>query len=232
MIKILIILICFIGEVFSSPMAQFPLQQNQDEQNKPKRYEDIISFLTLESEKGNGEYSFYLGNFYLNGSYEKDSDGKIVEKNTKLAIKYFEKAVEEKFLYAAITLGSLYLYHEDFIKIPNNVEISESYLNKALEIDVFEAYTILGDIYFNYKGDGKKAIEYFFKGASKNIATSQYALAVVYNAGYKDKSFTVEKNDLISIKYLTDSCTNPKKTKKIESLCYNSAIIKKEKIGE
>lgn len=235
MFKYIILLLIVIGEVFASPLGGLPTGFNDsstEQQNQPKRYADILSFLDLESEKGNGEYSFYLANFYLNGSYEKDADGKVVEKNTDLAIKYFKKSIDSNFIYSAITLGSLYLYHEDLIKTPNNVDTAEFYLNKAISMEVYEAYTILGDIYFNYKGDAKKAIEYFFLGASQNISTSQYALAVIHNTGYKDDKFELEKSELLSIKYLTDACLNPKKTKKIESLCYNSSIIKKEKVGE
>ena len=117
------------------------------------------------------------------------------------------------------------------LMIHNNIELAEKYLNLALENDVPEAYTILADIYFNFKEDGAKAVEYLSKGAEANISTSQYALAVIYKNGLNSEAFSLEPNEFIASKYLTDACLNNKKTKKLEELCSSDVVIK-EKIGE
>lgn len=224
---ILLITICFYSNLFSNQLEG--LTNNSSKTEEKKSYSELIQYLETQ---GDGENLFYLANLYLNGSYTKDSYGNVVEKNTEKAIYWLNKSAELKFPYAAISLGSLYLYHEDFIIKPNNIELSEKYLNMALEIETYEAYTILADIYFNFKGKADIAIDYLMKGAEKNIATSQYALAVIYNKGLTDKSILIEKNEIISNIYLTKACTNNKKTKKIEELCYNSSLIIKEKVGD
>lgn len=227
--KKLLLLTLFVIHSFASGF-QIPLPDTnvKSEKKEDKRYSDIISYL---KEQNDGESYFYLFSFYLNGSYEPDTEGKVIEKNTELAIEYLEKAIQFNYPYATITLGSLYLYHEDFIIKENNIELAEKYLNLALENDVPEAYTILADIYFNFKEDGAKAVEYLSKGAEANIATSQYALAVIYKNGLNSEAFSLEPNEFIASKYLTDACLNNKKTKKLEELCSSDAVIK-EKIGE
>lgn len=210
------------GSIISAPGQA----TSNSEEKEVKKYSELIPYL---ENSNNGEMYFYLASIYLNGSPEKDTEGKTVEKNPEKAIEWFEKAVNKKFPYAAITLGSLYIYHEDFISKENNIELAEKYLNIAIESEVYEAYTPLADIYFNYKGDAKLATEYLFKGAEKFVATAQYGLAVIYNVGLKSENFSIEKNSIISAKYLTDACMNQKKTERIKKICFDPNIITKEK---
>lgn len=227
--KYLIILILFLNYLNANNLNILGNSDNiQTENIEEKKYSDILAFL---EKQGDGESLFYLSSFYLNGSDKPDSEGKTVPKNTELAKKYLEKSVQLKYPFSAITLGSLYLYHEDFIVEENNIEKAEKFLNISLEQEVFEAYTILADIYFNFKGDAQKAVNYLSEGASHEIATSQYALAVIYNSGINSETFSIEKNELISSKYLTDACLNNKKTKKLEEIC-SSQIVIKEKIED
>lgn len=197
------------------------------ENNEEKEYAKLIPYL---ENSDSGEMYFYLANIYLNGSYEKDIKGEVVEKDTQKAQDWFEKSVDKNFPYAAITLGSLYLYHQDFIIKENNIETAEMYLLKSIDIEIYEAYTALADIYFNYKGDAKKAVGYLFEGTKHNLATAQYGLAVIYNTGLESEGFSVERNDDIAAKYLTDACTNPKQTDMIRKVCQNPSLITKEKI--
>lgn len=228
MIKIICSIFLLVGLAFAANPTN-PLN-NSSSQNKleikDKKYSEILSYL---EQKGDGENLFYLASFYLNGSEEKDSDGKTVQKNPDLAERWFKESVEKKFPFAAITLGSLYLYHEDFIVKENNIELAEKYLKISIEEGIFEAYTPLADIYFNFKGDAKKSLDYLSKGASKKIATSQYALAVIYNTGLKAEGFVLEKNAGISAKFLTDACTNSKRTKQINTNCYDKTAVSKIK---
>ena len=59
---------------------------------------------------------------------------------------------------------------------------------------------------------------------------NQYSLPELYNKGLKSETINIEKNDLISSRYLTDACENPKKTQKIIDLCFNNQLVVKEKI--
>ncbi len=225
--KFIIMYLLCLTQLFSTGL-NLNIGEDSVKKSEDKKYSDIISYL---KEQNDGESYFYLFSFYINGSPEPDSEGKTIEKNTDLAIEYLTKSIEHKYPHASITLGSLYLYHEDLIIKENNIEKAEYYLNKAIEDEVFEAYTVLADIYFNFKEDGEKAVNLLSKGANNNIATSQYALAVIYKNGLESKDFVLEANESISAKYLTDACLNPKKTKKVEEIC-SSKIVIKEKIGE
>lgn len=197
--------------------------QNNQQQEK-KLYSEILSYLEAQ---GDGENLFYLSQFYLNGSYEKDTDGKVVEKDTKKAIKYLTASSDKGFSFASITLGSLYLYHEDFIVIPNNLDLAEKYLNIALKQGLPEAYTILADIYFNYKGKSDVAIDYLSKGAAEDVATAQYGLAVIYNSGIKDQVSEVKKDEDMANYFLTKACTNKKITPKIKEICDGGKVAER-----
>lgn len=214
-------------KILNNPGGTNNSTNNQQQQQEKKLYSEILSY--LESQ-GDGENLFYLSQFYLNGSYEKDTDGKVVEKDTKKAIKYLTASSEKGFSFASITLGSLYLYHEDFIVIPNNIELSEKYLNIALKQGLPEANTILADIYFNYKGKSDIAIEYLSAGASENVATSEYALAVIYNAGLKDNVTNIPKSEDMANYFLTKACTNKKITTKIKEICEGGKIAERAEI--
>ena len=226
---ILIIALLLVVNLSASQMGALGMGgvPSSTQNNEAKEYSKLIPYL---ENSDSGEMYFYLANIYLNGSYEKDIKGEVVEKDTKKAIEWFKKSVEKKFPYAAATLGSLYLYHNDFIVLENNIELAEKYLLESIDIEVYEAYTALADINFNYKGDAKKAVSYLFEGTKHNIATAQYGLAVVYNTGLKHEGFSIEKNEIIAAKYLTDACMNKKKTEMVRKVCENSALVTKEKI--
>lgn len=204
-----------------------PGVNSNNEKTEKKLYSEILSYLETQ---GDGESLFYLSQFYLNGSYEKDTDGKVVEKDTNKAIKYLKESSEKGFSFASITLGSLYIYHEDFIVIPNNIDLAEKYLNVALKQGLPEANTILADIYFNYKGKSDVALEYLSTGASENVATAEYALAVIYNAGLKDDVSNIQKNEDMSNYFLTKACTNKKITKKIKEICEGGKIAERKEV--
>lgn len=225
--KYILLALLLSTQLFSAGL-NLNFNQENTEKIEEKRYSDIISYLKQQND---AESYFYLFSFYLNGSYEKDSEGKVIDKDTNLAIEYLQKAIDMGYPHGSITMGSLYLYHEDFIVRENNIEKAEFYLNQAIKDEVYEAYTILSDIYFNFKEDGEKAVNLLSKGAIHNIATAQYALAVIYKNGLSSATFNLEANEMISSKYLTDACLNPKKTKKVEEIC-SSQIVIKEKIGE
>lgn len=194
-----------------------------------KKYSEIINYLETEGKKGSGESYFYLSQFYLNGSPDKDKDGVSIEKNIDIAEDYLIKS-SETYPLGAMTLGGLYLYNPEFIIKENNIEKSKKYLEIAINNGLFEAHTLLADIYFNFTGEAEKAIESLSIAAENNVATAQYALAVIYNKGLKSETINIEKNDLISSRYLTDACENPKKTQKITDLCFNNQLVVKEKI--
>lgn len=206
----------------------FQIQGFQNDKKEEKKYSEIINYLKSQKD---GESYFYLASFYINGSSEPDSEGKSIEKNTDLAIEYLKKAVNLNFPHAAVTLGSLYIYHKDFVLKENNLEEAEKYLKIAIDNELYEAYTTLADIYFSFKEDGKKAVEYLFLGANHNVSASQYALAVIYDKGLKSKDFVLEANEEIASKFLTDACLNNRKTKTLEEICSSELVIK-ETLGE
>lgn len=225
--KIVLFIFCLITSLNALDMSGINIDPNIKEENKNKTYNELIPYLKSSN---NGELYFYLASIYLNGSNIPDSEGNTVEKDTNEAIYWYEMAIKKGYPYASAVLGSLYLYHEDFIVRENNIELAEKYLIKSIEDEIYESYTPLADIYFNYKGDAKTAVRFLFAGAEKNIATAQYGLAVIYNTGLKSDAYNIEKNELISIKYLTKACMNPKKTKQIKNICTNPNIISKEQV--
>lgn len=229
-IFLLISLFLFNNSLFATQEGiNLPSSKTNNQETEKKSYSELLAYLEAQ---GDGENLFYLANIYLNGSYTPDSYGNVVEKDTEKSIFWLKKSIELNFPYSAISLGSLYLYHQDFLVKPNNIDLSEHYLNISIKNGTFEAYTILADIYFNFKGNPEQAVDYLMKGSEKDIATSQYALAVIYNTGLNSSNFNIEKNQDISNIYLTKACTNKKKTKKIEEICYNSDIVQKEKLGD
>ncbi len=226
MLKIFLLLSTVVSLSFSFDMNKekedyIPISQ--------KKYSEIINYLEGEGKKGDGESYFYLSQFYINGSPEKDKDGVSIEKNIDIAEDYLIKS-SETYPLGAMTLGGLYLYNQDFIIKENNIEKALKYLQKAIDSGLLEAHTLMADIYFNFIGDAEKAIESLTIASSNNIATAQYALAVIYNSGLTSEKITIEKNQMISSKYLTDACENPKKTQKLIDICYNNQLIIKEKI--
>jgi TPR repeat protein len=191
-----------------------------------KSYKELITYLKSHL---NGENAYYLGMLYLNGSIDPDSYGESVNQNTELAEKYLMKASDLEFPFGSITLGSMYIYNQNFKNIKNKYDKAELYLKKAISEEIYEAYTILGDLYINYKNKPEDGIKVLFEGAKKGIASSQMALAMLYNDGYKDEenNFELNSNEEISSKYLTKACLNKNITPKIKEMCYNNENIEK-----
>lgn len=196
---------------------------NSKVEEKKKRYSELINFLETSN---NGEYFFYLASIYTNGIPEKDSYGETVKKDTTKAIYFFNESIKKGFFLSSAVLGSLYIYHEDFIVQKNNVKKSEYYLNLALKNKIYDSTTILADLYFNYKNNPKEALKVLSIGAENKISTAQLALATIYNSGYENKDFSIKKNSFLSSKYLTDACTNKKATKKVKEICSSNSVDK------
>lgn len=191
-----------------------------------KTYKELINTL---SSNPNPDFALYLAVIYLNGINIPDTKGEIVEKNTKKSITWFNNSIKYGNYNASQILGSLYMYHIDFQNVANRFQKAKFYLELALKHKKYESATALAELYIKHLNNIKKGIEILKVGAEHNIATSQLLLAMIYNWGYSDKTITISPNKTLAQALLTKACTNPKKTKKVDSICHASYVtIKKE----
>jgi len=198
------------------------------EKTKNKTYKELISALEIAP---NGEYAFYLAIIYTNGMSEPDSVGDTVEKDKGKALLFFNKSIELGYYNAAQVLGSLYVYHEDFITESDNILKAERFLKLSIENGSYEGTTILADIYMNYLDKPQKGIDILIVGAENGISGAQLMLAIIYNWGVnKDKNgFEVKQDKMLAQMLITKACTNKNKTKKVIEFCSSKSIKKTNK---
>lgn len=195
---------------------------NQDINEKKKSYTELISFL---KNSNNGEYIMYLAVLYLNGSNHPDEEGNIVEKDIEKSIYYFEKSIKLEYFNASSILGSLYLYNNDFMILPDNIKKAKFYLELALEKEIYDATIALSTIYLYYDNEIDKGIDVLLVGAAKGVSTAQLGLATLFANGSKD--LNIVKNLPLANKYLTMACLNEKQTKKVKEYCSSKKVKKK-----
>jgi len=132
-----------------------------------------------------------------------------------------KKAISLGYYNAAQILGSLYLYHKDFMTEKNFLKKAEQYLKLALKNGFYESTTNLANIYINYKNDYETALTYLIMGAEHDIAATQLMLAILYNWGYVDpkSGFEIKKDPYTAQMLLTKACTNKNKTPMVDNFC-------------
>lgn len=138
----------------------------------------LDTFKGMSKEKG-GQYSdFLIGVVYLNG------DGEKVGRDIPKALKYLKKA-SSKLAYANYILGYVYTVGLND-KVDYNLAIK--YFKKASIIDSIDSSEIspvalaaIGNVYFNYLNDPKKALSFLLKASvKKTMPNVDFMISIIY----------------------------------------------------
>ncbi|KRX07548.1 hypothetical protein PPERSA_11097 [Pseudocohnilembus persalinus] len=151
-------------------------------------YKEAIKWYQEAAKLGNSRAKYNLGLIYYVGRYEG------IEGTKQQALEYFIEAANDEFDKACLQLGHLYLLGSNDIE--QDIMESIKYYEKAAELENFEAYNCLGNIYKTGKvvdgvvvieQDIKKAKEYYQKGADGS-ALAKYNLGCIYYEGLQESS--------------------------------------------
>jgi TPR repeat protein len=196
----------------------------QKQEVQPKTYTSLVN--TLGSSPS-GEHAFYLGVLYLNGAIEPDENNNTLEKNTKLAIKFFDKSIFLGYTQATQIVGTFYLTHGDLKKIPGAKEKAYKLIYKAMDNNLYDATPMLAQSLLN-DHKAKEALRVLELGAENNIAAAQLSLAIIYQYGLKDKDFSIDKSENLANILLSKACTNKKSTDAVKDFCSSKYILTNE----
>lgn len=138
-------------------------------------------------------YEIYIKpshSLYLNGN-DADNigdmyyEGKGVNKNSKIALKWYKISAEKGNSDGQIDLAFMLLVQSDEQEKPNNSEII-SLLNKSVAQNNADAQNLLGRMYqlgIGVDVNNSLALDLFTKAANQNNAEAQNNLAAIYNNG-------------------------------------------------
>lgn len=143
---------------------------------------DKIEKLKVKADKGNSNAQFYLGLMYRYGQ--------VVDKDIRLAAKYFKMAAKQGDIEALIYLGKMYYHRPSFKTSVKDLEkwrakAAEYFARAAAKGSAIAAHK-LGLMFYLGKGfnsDKKLAASWFMLANSKNYAPSQYETAEMYRKG-------------------------------------------------
>ncbi len=136
-----------------------------------------IALLTRYADEGFWACKEQLANYY--------TEGEIVEKNVKEAIRIYEDLIAQDFHvdYACAQLAILYLNGNGVAK---DIDKAVEYYNKGIAADGENCNCLLGQMYLNGNGvekDFAKAISYLTKAAKLGSVSAYYYLGIVYKDG-------------------------------------------------
>lgn len=153
-----------------------------------------ISQMRIAAEHGNAFAQRFLGSAYAYGD--------IIEKDTKLAIYWLQKATEQNEPFAPRMLAYLYFNGDSEQGIDVNYTEAEKWLCRAIEQDTIdlEHVDIIVSLGLAYYSGGpnlnlEKAAKWFHKGAEIGYAPCQAMIGHCYQLGYgvqEDKQKAVE----------------------------------------
>ena len=138
-------------------------------------YADALAEFTYLADEQNAEALYYLGQMYENGQG--------VDKDTKKATEYYQKADALGNLQASVQLAKTVFYDDT---IENNKEIGLEYLKKTAYDGSADALYELGEIYHSGNGvekDYSYAFGYYLMAAMKGEKRAQHKLSLAYING-------------------------------------------------
>lgn len=138
-------------------------------------YADALAEFTYLADEQNATALYYLGQMYENGQG--------VDKDTKKATEYYQKADALGNMQASVQLAKTVFYDDT---IENNKEIGLEYLKKTAYNGSTDALYELGEIYNTGNGvekDYSYAFGYYLMAAMKGEKRAQHKLALSYING-------------------------------------------------
>ena len=126
--------------------------------------------------------------------------GEGVEKNKKLAFKWYEKAAKQGYTQAQNNLALMYEKGE---WVDKNEKLAKEWFTKAAEEGDERAQSNLASLYYNGKGiekNDKLAIKWYSKAAKQGLLEAQYNLGLLYERGEG-----VKQDKVIALKWFHEA---------------------------
>lgn len=220
--KKLLILILLSLTCYANDMLNLSKETSSD--NEKVIYKDMLAYLVASKNKSQ---LVVAGSLYATGSNIKDSNGDIIKQNIFLAEKYLLESANLGNHNALTILGGFIIINPEMRKLDPKLIKTEKYLLTAYSKGDSAAGVLLSSVYFE-KENYIKGQHILTNCANNGNSEAQFALALLYKDGMKDKknNIVINKNMKIAESFLNKACSNENKTDKIQKICSNANLVK------